>query len=86
MQLNLTFTDIYSCYVLFKREYINPDKLLTNGWEQQAEILSKVVKKASDVYEVPISYHGRTYAEGKKIRAHHIISVIYAIIRFKISK
>jgi glycosyltransferase involved in cell wall biosynthesis len=83
---NLTFTDIYSCYVLFKREYINPDKLLTNGWEQQAEILSKVVKKASDVYEVPISYHGRTYAEGKKIRAHHIISVIYAIIRFKISK
>jgi len=81
---NLTFTDIYSCYILFKREYIESDKLLTNGWEQQAEILSKVVKKARNIYEVPITYHGRTYEEGKKIRAHHIISVIYAIIRFKI--
>ena len=39
---NTTFTDIYSCYLLFKADLIQPDKLLTNGWEQQAEILSNM--------------------------------------------
>ena len=81
---NLTFTDIYSCYVLFKREYIAPDDLITNGWEQQAELLTKLAKKSKIIYEVPISYHGRTYNEGKKIRAHHTIAIIYSIIRFKL--
>jgi len=81
---NLTFTDIYSCYVIFKKEYIDYDELVTSGWEQQAELLTKVARKASNIYEVPISYHGRTYGEGKKIRAHHAILVIYALIRFKL--
>ncbi|MBL79371.1 MAG: glycosyltransferase [Nitrosomonadaceae bacterium] len=83
---NLTFTDIYSCYVVFKREYITPENLITNGWEQQAELLAKLARKANNIYEVPISYRGRKYGEGKKIRAHHAISIIYAIIRFKIFK
>jgi glycosyltransferase involved in cell wall biosynthesis len=81
---NLTFTDIYTCYILFKREHIDPDELITNGWEQQAELLTKVAKKSKIIYEVPISYHGRTYAEGKKIRAYHTIAIIYSIIRFKL--
>ena len=81
---NTTFTDIYSRYVLYKREYIDPDALRTNGWEQQAEILTKVVGRASNIYEVPISYHGRTYEDGKKIRARHVFSVIYSIIRFRL--
>jgi glycosyltransferase involved in cell wall biosynthesis len=81
---NLTFTDIYSCYILFKREHIAPDDLITNGWEQQAELLTKVAKKSKIIYEVPISYYGRTYDEGKKIRAHHIFAVIYSIIRFRL--
>ena len=63
---NTTFTDIYSCYLLFKTDLIKPKELLTNGWEQQAEILSIVVSKANSLYEVPINYYGRTYEEGKK--------------------
>ena len=43
---NTTFTDIYSCYIVFKTNLINPEELSTSGWEQQAEILSKVVSKA----------------------------------------
>lgn len=76
---NTTFTDIYSCYLLFRRTLIDPAKLRTNGWEQQGEILAKCVKKSTANYEVPISYHGRTYEEGKKIRAYHIISVLATI-------
>ena len=76
---NTTFTDIYSCYLMFRRKLINPEELKTFGWEQQAEILSLVSRRSKVIYEVPISYHGRTYEEGKKIRAHHILGVLRAI-------
>ncbi len=75
-----TFTDVYSCYACFRRELIDHNNLKTNGFEQQAEILSKVVKKGKIFYEVPINYNGRTHDEGKKIRFYHIFSVIYQIV------
>ena len=80
---NTTFTDIYSCYLLFKADLIQPDKLLTNGWEQQAEILSNIVSMGKSFYEVPINYYGRTYEEGKKIRSHHAIAVLFTIFKKK---
>ena len=75
-----TFTDVYTCYACFKRELLDHNNLKTNGFEQQAEILSKVVKKGKIFYEVPINYNGRTHDEGKKIRFYHIFSVIYQIV------
>tara|TARA_Y100000766_G_C18854853_1_gene580176 strand:+ start:588 stop:1283 length:696 start_codon:yes stop_codon:yes gene_type:complete len=80
---NTTFTDIYSCYLLFKTDLIRSEKLLTNGWEQQAEILSLIVSKGNSFYEVPINYYGRTYEEGKKIRSHHAIAVLFTIFKKK---
>ena len=77
---NTTFTDIYSCYLLFRRNSIDPMKLSKTGWEQQAEILSEVVSKNRSFYEVPVNYYGRTYEEGKKIRARHAIAVLLTII------
>ncbi len=77
---NTTFTDIYSCYLLYRRSLVDVDSLAADGWEQQAEILSKAVGKATKMFEVPIRYYGRTYAEGKKIRAHHAIGVLRAIV------
>ena len=77
---NTTFTDIYSCYVIFKADLINPNNLLTSGWEQHAEILSTVVSKSSSFYEVPVNYYGRTYEEGKKIRPHNAIPVLLTIV------
>jgi len=77
---NTTFSDTYSCYLMYRRSMIDPDELKTTGWEQHAEILSKAVKAAKSMYEVPISYHGRTMEEGKKIRAHHIIAVVWTMI------
>ena len=59
---NTTFTDIYSCYLCFKRELLEPSQLKTDGFDQHAEILSKAVKKGDRFYEVPISYNGRSHA------------------------
>ncbi len=81
---NTTFTDVYSCYLLFRRNLIDPEKLMSDGWEQQAEILTKAVRAGTMFYEVPISYHGRTYAEGKKIRARHAFNVLSMILRCRI--
>lgn len=78
---NTTFTDIYTCYLGFRRDLIDYKKLKHFGWSQQAEILGTIVKKGSIFYEVPISYAGRSYSEGKKIRAINVISVIFTIIK-----
>ena len=78
---NTTFTDIYSCYLCFRKELIDPLKLKSNGWSQHAEILATAINKSKIFYEVPISYSGRTFEEGKKIKARHTFSVIYMIIK-----
>ncbi len=81
---NTTFTDVYSCYLMFRRTLVDPDQLQTEGWEQHAEILSKAIAKGKSFYEVPVSYQGRTYEEGKKIRAHHALAVIWTIIKMRL--
>jgi glycosyltransferase involved in cell wall biosynthesis len=81
---NCTFTDIYSCYLSYKKNLLNPLELKTSGFEQQAEILGKLMKKTKINFEIPINYCGRDISEGKKIRFYHIFSVIYQIIKTKI--
>ncbi len=77
---NTTFTDVYSCYLLYRASLIDPERLVTEGWEQHSEILSIATAKGTRFYEVPINYYGRTYDEGKKIRAHHALPVIKTMI------
>ena len=80
-----TFTDIYSCYACFKKNLLINETLKTDGFEQHAEILCKVVKNGKKFYEVPINYNGRSHDEGKKIKFYHIFNVIFQILvgRFK---
>ena len=78
---NSTFTDIYSCYFAFKKDLLNVHELRTEGFEQHAEILCKVIKKGNKFYEVPINYNGRNASEGKKIKARHFFLVLFEIIR-----
>ena len=82
---NTTFTDIYSCYFAFKKDLLVADHLKSEGFVQHAEILSKVIKKGSKFYEVPINYNGRNLSEGKKIRFYHFFPVLAQILirRFK---
>lgn len=75
-----TFTDIYSCYACFKKNLLINETLKTDGFEQHAEILCKVVKNGKKFYEVPINYNGRSHDEGKKIKFYHIFSVIFQIL------
>lgn len=79
-----TFTDIYTCYLLYRRELVDPSELVSRGWEQHAEILCRAVRRAKTLYEVPISYHGRSYEEGKKIKAIHALPVLSTILRCRI--
>ena len=80
---NCTFTDIYSCYLSFKKDLIDTKKLKCFGFGQQAEILSQIIKKSKNNYEIPINYNGRSIEDGKKIRWYHFFSVIYQITKGK---
>jgi glycosyltransferase involved in cell wall biosynthesis len=82
---NTTFTDTYTCYLLYRSSLLDPRELESDGWEQHAEILCRVVSRAKACFEVPISYAGRTYAEGKKIRARHAIAVLWMILKRRIA-
>lgn len=82
---NTTFTDIYCGYLVYRRSLIPPDSLRTDGWQQHAEMLSRAAHNATAIYEVPVSYHGRTVEEGKKIRPRHVIGIIWTIIRERFS-
>ena len=81
---NTTFTDIYSCYACFKKNLLLKKNLKTDGFEQHAEILCKVVRKGKKFYEVPINYNGRSHEDGKKIKFYHIFGVIHQILVGKI--
>jgi glycosyltransferase involved in cell wall biosynthesis len=64
---NLKLTDMETCYKLFRREVLQGIKLKSDRFGFEPEITAKVAKGTWRIYEVPISYAGRTYAEGKKI-------------------
>ena len=83
---NTTFTDVYSCYLLYRRSLVPADSLTTTGWEQHAEILTAAVGAGKSYFEVPVSYYGRTYEEGKKIRAHHVIAVVWTMFIKRLSR
>lgn len=77
---NTTFTDIYCCYLAFKRELLIIENIKTLGFEQHAEILCNLVKSSKKIYEVPVNYNGRSKEEGKKIRFYHIFKIFFIII------
>ena len=83
---NTTFSDIYCCYCMFKKELIDVNKLKCHGWGQQAEILTYAINKKTKIFEIGINYHGRTYDEGKKIRYYDVFNVIYWIIISRLKK
>lgn len=77
---NTTFTDVYCCYLAFKRNLLAIENIKCNGFEQHAEILCNLVKAGNKLYEVPINYNGRSKKEGKKIRFYHIFKIFFVII------
>jgi len=87
MFTNLNLTDMETCYKVFKREIIQNINIEENRFGFEPEITAKLSKmKSIRIYEVGISYYGRTYEEGKKIGWKDGIRAIYAIIKYNVFK
>ncbi len=78
----LDLTDIETCYKLFRADLLKTIPLRSNRFGFEPEITAKISKRGCSVYEVPISYHGRGYAEGKKIGWKDGLSAIYTILKY----
>ena len=83
---NLNLTDIETCYKLFKKEVIDKIKIEENRFGIEPEITAKVARLNVRIYEVGISYYGRTYKEGKKINWKDGFRAIYVILKYGIFK
>ena len=80
---NTTLTDMETGYKVFKREVIENIDIKSKDFAVEPEITAKIFKKKYRVYEIPISYYGRDYSEGKKIRWWHGIGAIWALIKYR---
>ncbi len=79
---NLNLTDMETCYKVFKREVIQSIPLKQNRFGFDPEVTAKIARRRCRIYEIPISYHGRDYSEGKKIGLKDAFEAFYCIIRF----
>jgi glycosyltransferase involved in cell wall biosynthesis len=82
MATNLNLTDMETCYKVFRREIIQKIKIEENRFGFEPEITAKVSKLDIAIYEVGISYYGRTYAEGKKIGWRDGFRALWAIFKY----
>ena len=80
---NATLTDMETCYKVFKRDIFKKVKIKCDRFDFEPEITAKVLKQGVRLYELPISYYGRDYDEGKKITWKDGIWAILALIRFR---
>ncbi len=81
---NVNLTDINVCYKAFRREVLDSITLYENGFGIDPELTAKVTGTKWRVYEVPISYYGRTYQEGKKITFRDAFRHLYCILRYNL--
>jgi glycosyltransferase involved in cell wall biosynthesis len=79
---NLNLTDMETCYKVFRREVLTGITLRSQRFGFEPEITAKVAKKKWRVYEVPISYAGRSYEEGKKITWKDGFQALWCIVRY----
>ena len=84
MFTNLNLSDVWTCYKLFRKEVLQGIKLREDRFGFEPEVTAKVAKQGWRVYEVPISYYGRTYAEGKKITWRDGLQALWCIARYNL--
>jgi glycosyltransferase involved in cell wall biosynthesis len=81
---NLNMTDVETGYKAFRGEIIRNMQIVSSGFGFEVEVAAKVAKLKVAIYEVPISYYGRTYAEGKKIVFMDGVMALWLVIRFNL--
>jgi hypothetical protein len=86
MMTNLNLTDMETCYKMFRREIIQGLDLKEKRFGFEPEVTAKIAKiKGIRIYEVGISYYGRTFEEGKKIGWKDAVRAIYCMVKYKFS-
>ena len=83
MMTNLNLTDMETCYKVFRKEVLDSMQLVSDGFTIEPEITAKIARGRWRVYEVGISYAGRTYEEGKKITWRDGLAALWAVFRFR---
>jgi glycosyltransferase involved in cell wall biosynthesis len=83
---DLNITDMETCYKAFRAEVIKGIEIEENRFGIEPELTAKVAKKNLRIYEVPISYQGRTYAEGKKIGWRDGVRALYCIVKYGVRR
>ena len=81
---NINLTDMECCYKVFRREIIKKIRIQENRFGIEPEFTAKVAKLNCRIYEVGISYYGRTYDEGKKIGIKDVFRALWCIIKYNI--
>jgi glycosyltransferase involved in cell wall biosynthesis len=84
MFTDLNLSDMETCYKVFRREVLERIELRSNRFAIEPEITAKIAKLQVRIFEIPISYYGRTYAEGKKIGWKDGVAAIWAILRYNL--
>lgn len=84
MMTNINLTDMETCYKAFRRDVIEKIRIEEDRFGFEPEITAKVAKLRVPIYEIGISYYGRTYAEGKKIGWRDGVRAIYAILKYNL--
>ena len=84
MFTNLNLTDMETCYKVFRKEVIKTITIESDRFGVEPEITAKVAKGKWRIYEVPISYYGRTYEEGKKITWRDGIKAFFTIVKYNV--
>jgi hypothetical protein len=86
MFTNLNLTDMETCYKVFRREIIQGIRIEENRFGFEPEITAKIARQKVRIYEVAVSYSGRTYEEGKKIGWRDGLSAIRCIFKYGLNK
>ena len=81
---NTMLTDMETCYKVFRAEVLKGITIKSHRFNFEPEITAKVFKKKLRVYEMPISYYGRDYSEGKKIGLRDVLPAIWAILKYRV--
>lgn len=81
---NINLTDMETCFKMFKVEVLEKITIEEKRFGIEPEITAKIAKLKVPIYEVPISYYGRTYEEGKKINWKDGVRAIYAIVKYNL--
>ena len=80
---NTTLTDMETCYKLIKKDILDGFVIKSNRFEFEPEITAKILKRGIRIYEVPISYVGREYNEGKKITWRDGIGAVWTLVKYR---